>query len=290
MEAEPVRAGGKRLCLLYLCILLSGCSSLVASQTGKLADNISAAILDNNDPETVASGAPAYLIMIDGLISSDPDSQSLLIAGADLYAAYAGVFVENEERKQRLTEKSLRYALRALCVAEEGLCDIRTMPFSDLEYPLSQADAAATPALFSAGSSWASWMQVRSSDWSAIADLPRVKALLERTVALQDSYRDGAPHLYLGVLETLLPPAMGGKVEKGRGHFVKALELSQGRNLLAKVTFAERYARLVFNRELHDQLLKEVLAADPQVPGYTLTNVLAQQQARNLLRSSDDYF
>ena len=54
--------------------------------------------------------------------------------------------------------------------------------------------------------------------------------------------------------------------------------------------YAHTYARLMFDRPLHDRLLKEVMAADPAVPGYTLNNVLAQQQARQLLNSADDYF
>ena len=41
----------------------------------------------------------------------------------------------------------------------------------------------------------------------------------------------------------------------------------------------KRYARLM-----------EVIAADPVVEGMTLTNTLAQEQARALLADSDDYF
>jgi hypothetical protein len=46
----------------------------------------------------------------------------------------------------------------------------------------------------------------------------------------------------------------------------------------------------MYDRELHDELLADVLAADPVVPGYTLTNVLAQRDADLLLAGADDYF
>ena len=72
--------------------------------------------------------------------------------------------------------------------------------------------------------------------------------------------------------------------------FERAVELSGGRNLMAKVLFAEYYARLVFDRPLHDRLLEEVVAADPEEPGLTLSNTLAQEQARQLLDDADDYF
>jgi hypothetical protein len=47
---------------------------------------------------------------------------------------------------------------------------------------------------------------------------------------------------------------------------------------------------MLYLRELHDRLLTEVIDADPNVPGYTLTNVLAQRSAKKLLESADDYF
>jgi hypothetical protein len=59
---------------------------------------------------------------------------------------------------------------------------------------------------------------------------------------------------------------------------------------MAKVLYARSYARLVFDRPLHDRLLGEVLAADPQAPGLTLSNTLARDEARGLLDEADEYF
>ncbi|MCK5366558.1 MAG: hypothetical protein KAR22_26460, partial [Gammaproteobacteria bacterium] len=60
--------------------------------------------------------------------------------------------------------------------------------------------------------------------------------------------------------------------------------------LRAQVELAKRCARLTFDRQLHDRLLNEVLAADSEEPGLTLSNVLAQQEAKILLGASADYF
>ena len=46
----------------------------------------------------------------------------------------------------------------------------------------------------------------------------------------------------------------------------------------------------MFDRKLHDRLLREVLDAKTHVPGYTLMNTLAQKEARELLKSGEDYF
>ena len=124
----------------------------------------------------------------------------------------------------------------------------------------------------------------------AIADLPKVQALLERVIAIDPAHARGNAQVMLGVLESLRPEALGGRPEKGRGHFESAIAQSGGRNLYAKALMAEYYARLVFDQALHDRLLVEVLQADPHAPGYTLTNVLAQERARALQESGKDYF
>ena len=97
-------------------------------------------------------------------------------------------------------------------------------------------------------------------------------------------------HGYLGILNALRPPALGGRPEVAREHFERAIVLSGGRDLSIKVEYARRYARLVFDQELHDRLLNEVLAAPVEAPGYTLFNVLAKQEAAALLATSKEYF
>jgi hypothetical protein len=96
--------------------------------------------------------------------------------------------------------------------------------------------------------------------------------------------------LYMGGLETVLPASMGGNPEKGKAHFESAIEYSGGRFLMAKVVYAEQYAKLVFDQALHDALLNSVLAADPVAPNLTLINTLAQERAKQLMMESNDYF
>ena len=64
-----------------------------------------------------------------------------------------------------------------------------------------------------------------------------------------------------------------GDAARAIGAFERAVALSEGRNLLARVLFAEHYARLVFDRELHDEQLRQVLDAEPDVPDLTLQGI-----------------
>lgn len=267
-----------------------GCASLMSSATGGLADSLSVAVLNQNDPETVRAGAPAYLLLVDGLIADNPDDLDLLLAGARLYSSYAGAFVNDPERAARLARKGRDYGWRALCRSDRRACGIWSAPYAEFEAVISMMGPRQVPVLYGAGAAWATWIRAASDDWSAVADKARVDAMMQRVVALDGSYDDGGAFLYLGILATLLPEAMGGRPEDGRAAFERVIELSDGRNLMAKVMLADRYARLVFDRELHDRLCREVIEADAEAPGLTLVNTLAQAEARSLLADSADYF
>lgn len=275
-----------RLIALPLLLASVACAPL---STQRLADNLSASMLGQHDPEIVRAGAPAYLLLIDSLLQDDPDDPALLGAGARLYGAYASALVADPERRLQLTQRAYDYAERALCGQQARVCAALGEPFPAFEASLPAQLRAKELALFyTFATSWASWIQARSDDWGAIADLPKVELLLERVVAVDPGFEQGRAQLYLAVLRSLLPPSLGGKPERARTHFEQAIDYSAGRDLIAKVEYARYYARMVFDQALHDRLLQEVLAADPEQPGLTLSNVLAQRQARELL--ADEYF
>jgi len=287
--------GAMRLpCILILVLLGSfpslGCQMVMNRATAGLANNLTTAVLDQNDRGLVRDGAPAFLIMVDGLIEGSPENEALLLAGATLYGSYASGFVEERERAIRLSLRGREYGKRALCLRKEALCGAVTGSFDGFELQLQDTGEKDLPVLYGFGGAWASWIQADSGDWNAIADLPKVQALMERVVVLDDGYEDGGAHLYLGVLYSLRPASLGGRPDLAREHFERAIELSDGNNLMAKVLFASQYARLVFDRPLHDRLLSEVLDAEIAVAGYTLTNTLAQEEASELLAESDEYF
>jgi len=276
--------------ILISILLLSGCSFFISSATVDMTENLSQSILNNNDLATVEAGAPAYLLMVDSLLYRNPDNESLLRGASNIYTSYTTVFVKDQARAKKLTEKALNYALRAICVRRPQTCGFRDINFQEFKNILLSLEKKDVPDLFTLGSAWATWIQMHREDWNAVAEISRVEAIMKRVLELDEFYQDGGAHLYLGVLATFIPPALGGKPDVGRKHFERALEISKDKNLMVKVLYAQHYARLVFDRELHDRLLNEVLEAKTDVPGYTLSNTLAKKQARELLQSGKDYF
>jgi len=269
--------------LLSATLLLAGCF-------GPIADNLTGAILNQPDPEIVRDGAPSYLLMMDALIAGDPEDAGLLRGGASLYGLYTTMFVADQNRARKLSDQAREYGQRALCASRTKACGLAARPYPEFIEGLADLRKRDVPSAYAWTVSWLVWLKAHSEDWNALADLPKLEVALQRLVELDEGYELGGAHLFLGILNTVRPEALGGKPEVGRCHFERAIELSAGRNLSYKVEYARYYARMRYDRPLHDRLLREVLIADTEVPGLVLVNNMAKQQAELLLASADDYF
>ena len=282
------------LAAIGLSVMLSGCGQLISNAKQAFAEDLSAAILQHDEPETVRQALPSYLVLVDSMVRGDDRNVALLLSASNLYSSYVGVFVEDAERKKRLSERAFLYAHRALCLraGQDNVtaCNLHKESYATFERSLQKFTTEDVELLFTLGAAWAGKVQANSADWNAVAELPKVRAVIERVLVLDEHYSNGDVHLYMGVMESLLPPAMGGKPDVARAHFEKALEISSRSNSMALLFYAEKYARLVFDRELHDELLGELLALDPADTQSKLIDAIAKAKANELLAGADEYF
>lgn len=273
-----------RLLIIIAILTIQACS------IGNLPHNLSRSMMNQEDPELVRTAAPAYLLMLDALVETYPDDETFLIPAAKLYGAYAGVFANDAAQTKRMAERSKSYAHRALCESEEDLCLAIDKRVEDIQLELNELDEDELALVYTYASSWASWIQANTSDWDAIAQLPKVKILFNWVLKYDPDYDNGTAQIYMGVLESQIPPSLGGRPDLAKAHFEHAIRASDGKNLMAKVLYAQQYARLLFEQELHDRLLNEVLNSEAKAEGLTLLNQLAKQQAKELLADSAEYF
>ena len=276
--------------LVLAAFFMAACATVVATAGGGMAENLNTAILNQDDPALVRDGAPAYLLMLDSFVEGDPDNISVLSAAANLYSAYGVVFVDDPVRARKLTARGRAYGQRTLCAAVKAACDIWKLNYDEFLAKLEQLQAKDAEPLYIFGLSWIAYIQAHSENWEALAKLPQVQATFRRVQELDRLFEQARIEHFLAVLDTIRPPALGGDFDAGLKHFERAMSLSGGYDLSVMVDFAKYYARTLYDRELHDQLLHEVLRADPVHDGYTLFNTLAQDEARALLDSADDYF
>jgi len=286
-----VNSSKTRISIISLFLLLLGaCASVMQSATNDMAANLSSAIVNQDDPETVRDGAPAYLLLLDSFVAGAPDNAAMLAAAAELYAAYGVIFVTEPQRADRLTQRALTYGQQSLCASNQTACGISELSFKEFEIVLEKLNKKDAASLYTYGLTSIAYIKVHSDDWGAMARLPRVESALKRVQTLDPQYHPVQIEHFLAVLNTIRPPALGGDFEAGKAHFERAIALSNGKDLSINVDYARYYARTLYDRELYDQLLNDVMSAEPEQDGYTLFNILAQREAQELLDTADDYF
>jgi len=276
--------------ILASSLLAGGCSYIIDRQTSNAAEQLSQTILNHEDPATVSAAIPTLLILMDSYARSDGSSGDAKLSAAKLYGAYAGAFVEDPLRRKTLTSTAFRYARDGSCKNDFDWCGVDKMDIKTFSAFVQNLERQELDIVYAYAVAWLSYIEAHSDDWNAIADLPKPQQLFAFVLEQDESYDHANAHLYLAALALTLPPALGGKPDVGKQHFDRAIELTDGHNLLIQVEYARRYARLVFDKDLHHALLVGVLASDPRQEGLTLMNVWAQQQAQLLLDDESDYF
>ena len=280
----------KALAILTFASLLGACSTLISSAATGLSDNLSTAILNQDDPELVRDGAPSFLLMLDSFVEGSPDDPDILAASATLYATYGAVFADDAVRASRLTTRARGYALKAMCETYDAACAWPDASYDEFVATLDGIGPKHRELLYTYGFASLAFLRAHSSDWDSLAELPQIEALFNHYLDISGDEVNGSVYTFMGILLTLRPPALGGEPERARGFFEKAIAVTDGNDLGAKVEFARSYAKLLYERELHDRLLTEVVNADPYHDGFVLTNVMAQEEAAALLAEADDYF
>jgi len=277
----------------FILIFMSGCGAIVRKATRPAIENLKNSVMMQQDLDLVRDGAPAYMLLIDGMAQGNSDNTEMLMAAAQIYSAYCSAFVlgQDGERAKIMSQKAKSYAFAAVAKSHPEFVKNANQPFQKFEPTVQTFKKGDEAALFIVISTWSTYIQANRENWSDVADVAKVAALTRKLLELDEGYYFGMGHLILGVLNSILPPALGGKPDVAKQHFERAIELSDGKFLQAHVFYASNYARLVFDRPLHDRLLKHVLETPVDVvPELTLMNAMAKRQAKRLLEDADDYF
>jgi tetratricopeptide (TPR) repeat protein len=125
----------------------------------------------------------------------------------------------------------------------------------------------------------------------AVSELPRVESLMKRALELDEGFYYGGPHLFMGIWFASRPKIAGGNLKKAQEHFLKALDLGQGKFLMAYVYYANYYARKMMDKDLFISTLQKVLEIpDETSPDLVLLNTVAKRQAKELLNRVGEYF
>ena len=291
--------------LLTLPLALSSCSIkrwAVRNVANSLTNGTDVYGTDE-DPELVRDALPFGLKTMESLLAVVPEHEGLLLTLCKGFTQYSYAFVQAEgdllvngdyARATGLHERALKLYLRARGYGLRGLEKRCRGISSELQFDPVKAAARIEkrdlPMLYWTAASWGSAISLGKDRPELLADLPAIRALMERGLALDEGYEQGAIHEALILLDAL-PEAMGGSEARARGHFARAVELSKDTRASPYVTLATTVSVLRQDRGEFERLLSRALEFDPdRDPAQRLVAIVLQRKARALLDRADEFF
>ncbi len=273
--------------------LLSGCSTgqLVARGASPLINNGVTAMNRETDLGLARASMPANLKMLEALLVADPGNTAYQVQAAMGFYGYTLAFVEpgEPERAASLYRRARTHALVALEHAgmSEALLAGDTATF---ERTLATLNAEAVPALFWTASTWGKWIELQLDDPVRLAELPRVEALMQRVLDLDETYYYGGAHLFFGAYYGGRAPMFGGDFARSAKHFDRAAAINHNQLLLVDVYRARYLLRQMGERGAFHSTLTRVVEASVNDPELNLANTVAKQEAAALLAQEKDLF
>ena len=273
----------------------SGCAvtrRMAVDSMVPILENTAAVVRERSDLGTVETALPANMLLLDGLIRTDPHNFDFLSLGAYFYFGYALGFVEEKDPglAKEYYAAGRDYGLRALD-RRGAFRRGRLGSLTDFERGLRSLRQSDMRALAWAGANWGRWLSLNLDSPAAIAQMPHLQALLERMLELDPTYERGLPHALLGTYDALRPRLFGGDPERARQHFEAALRISERKMLLYEVFYAEFYCRQILDVQCFRSTLDEVQATPADVlPDARLMNEIARRWAVRLRAREEDLF
>ena len=268
-------------------ILFSSCTSIMKGLTDSL--------YEQKDIVLIEEGAPSFLLLVEGLIRSNPKDKDMLLTGIQMFSSYGGAFVKDDDRKKIFQDKTKFWALELLKsyslfnqFEKSNDREKKDKIFQSFLNSLTKRDV---PYVFWACNAWVMWILGNLDSTDAFLELPLAKGLIDRIYVLDDKYYYGAPHLFYGVFFGAFPKDFGGDSERSKKEFDIAITLSGEKLLMTKLFYANFYLKPKNDKDGCREVIHEVVEADlDKHPETRLMNKIAQMEAKDLLEKIDDLF
>lgn len=295
------------LLAVALTLATTGCTTVKRTAVNTLGDALAGggtAYASDDDPELIRAAAPFSLKLMESLIAETPRHRGLLLAAASGFTQYGYAFVQQDaderestdlaaasalrDRARRLYLRARDYGLRGLAVTYPNFpAALRADPRAAVR----ACTVADVPLLYWTAASWAAAISIKKDRPDLITELPQFEALLDRALALDETFDHGAIHTLLITYELARQGAPGDPLARSRAHFDRALALGGGHEASPLLAFAEAVCVQTQDRAQFESLLRQALALDADArPGSRLVNLVMQRRARWLLAHIDDLF
>src|SRR5690606_20404021 len=243
---------------------------------------------------------------LEGMLRIIPENEIVLLQLQRAYVGYAYGWVEDRadeyelmgrpdlamrqrDRASYLYMRARDLGLHLLTLKAEGLHEARAAGLPAFERWLADefTDEDDAGVLLWAGYAWGSYIRAAVEDLTVLEELPFVKVLVERSVALDRGYSNASGLAFLGAM--LASPRYDDHAGAKR-LFEEALAITERRSLGILLNMANVYAVATEDRALYLALLREVVEAGDVLPEGRLQNRIAKRRAARAIRRVDELF
>lgn len=258
----------------------------------------------DEDPELIKGAMPFSLKLMETVLREDPKNTEILVSLCKGFSQYAYGFVlqdaeeiEDKDRtaaqagKARAVKLFLRGRNYGLRYIEQKHPTFTTDLKADPKKAVQALTKADVPVIFWTAVGWAGAISV-SKDMFMLPELPRIEALINRALELDETYDNGAIHGFLMSYEMSRPFAQTGKAAAlAKSHYERALALNGGKLAGLHVAYAESAMVMTKNRAEFERLLNLALKIDAnEAPENRIINLIFQRRARFLLSKINRLF
>lgn len=293
-------------CLALAALFAPACSikQLTVRTTADVLKEGSRAMESEPDVEVARAAVPSQLKTVEGLLVSAPDNRTLLEMAARGCMEYAFGFLEDDvetlaaarkDAPQRraataraiaMYERAFDHALRLLETFDPDIRAALAQGGSAWDAAVGRLPADSVPGLTFGGMALASALNVGRADPARLADLPKARAMLERSYAIDRRFYFGGAAMTLGIIRAQL-----GDREGAARYFHDAIDASGGEYLLPRVMMARTLLVAKRDRAGFKATLQAALDAPRDAfPSERLANEIARRRAARYLGGIDGMF
>lgn len=286
---------------------LASCAMMKKKAIGSLGDTLASGgsvYESDDDPDLVGQALPFGLKLIESLLAEVPEHPGLLLAACRGFTTYSYAYVhldadivadqdldrarEMRARARRLYRRAHAYGVRGLEVAHPGIgARLESNPVAAVA-DLGKKDV---PMLYWTAAALGLGISASRNDAEMLARLPEVDAMIDRALALDEAWQEGALHEFEIILVGASPGSTIQDIDGIRGHYDRALALSGGKRAGLYLTYAETVSVRRQDAGEFRALVDTALAVDPDAYlDVRLANLLAQRRGRWLLGRIDAMF
>lgn len=289
----------RRILLIALfALFLAQCTpkQIASDITSQIFKEGSPAFEMESDVEIAEQSGLTMIKMLETFQHDNPKNKNYLLLLSRSYGTYAFGFLEwnmlkykgvdetrralNETRAKTFYARGKDYSLQVLN-RNKAFEKTLTKDLDSFKKVLHSMGRSQVPALYWAAFNWGSWINLNKDSPQAIAEYPKVEAMMQRVLELDENFYNSGPHLFMGFAYGSRPPMFGGNPAKSKENFEKALTAYQRKFLMALVLYAQSYAIQNQDKALFESLLNEALTTNADVfPEQRLANELAKLRAR----------